>query len=364
MSDGDLLRPAATMATGTIASRITGMVRNSVLIAAIGTAVFADTYTVANTLPNILYILTIGGALNAVLIPQLVRRAAADADGGDAYTDRLLTAAGSVLVVITAAAMVLSPLLIRLYASRDWSADDLRISVLFALCCLPQIIFYGLFTVLSQILNVRGRFGTPMFAPILNNVVVIVTCLLFLAAVDGAPRTDTITGAQVALLGVGTTVGVMAQAGALAVVLRRAGYRYRPRFDLRGSGLGRAAGLAGWTLVLVAVNQVAYLLITRIATTAGAQAQAAGTDVGAGITAYATAHLVFVLPHSVIAVSVVTALFPRMSGHAAEGRLDRLRDDVAGALSALGPLLVPAAVALLLFGPLVAVALFNYGVTN
>ncbi len=363
MTDPGLARPAASMATGTVLSRVTGMVRNTALVAAIGTGVFADTYTVANTLPNILYILTAGGALNAVLIPQLVRRMKADADGGVAYTDRLLTAIIGVLLLVTALALLAAPWLIRLYASAEWSAADLRASTLFAWFCLPQILFYGAYTVLAQVLNVRGRFGAPMFAPIVNNVVVIVTAIVFIAVVTD-PSVAGITDTQIALLGIGTTLGVVAQAAVLLPVLNRAGYRWRPRLDLRNSGIGRAAWLAGWTLFLVAVNQAAFVVITRLATTAGARAAEAGEAAGAGITVYSMAHLVFVLPHSVVTVSVVTAMFPRMSRHAGEGDMGSLRRDVTGGFTAIAPLLIPASVALVLFATPVAVLLFNYGATD
>ena len=204
-ADAGVLRSSSVMAVGTIASRVTGMLRNIVLVAAIGGQVFADTYTVANNLPNILYILLVGGALNAVFIPQLVRHMASDSDGGGAYADRLITLSGLVLLAVSALTVALAPFIVRLYSTNSWSSTDLAVSTAFARYCLPQIFFYGVYTLYSQVLNARGHFAMPMFTPILNNLVVIVVCGVFIAAVGPDPTTATITPAETALLGLGTT---------------------------------------------------------------------------------------------------------------------------------------------------------------
>jgi len=352
--DGGLVRASSVMAVGTVISRITGMVRNSVVIAAIGVAVFSDTYTVANTLPNVVYILVVGGALNAVFVPQLVRHMADDDDGGNAYAQRLLSATTIVLVALTGLAVVAAPWLVRLMATGEWSSTDAAVSTAFARYCLPQILFYGLFTMLSQVLNARGHFTAPMFAPILNNLAVIVVAVTFLAVVGPRPTTATITGTEVALLGAGTTAGVVVQALVLIPVLRRTGFRWRLRLDLRGSGLGSAFRLAQWTVVLVLVNQVGYVLITRLATAGAVQGNA-------GFTVYTSAHLVFILPQSVITVSVVTALLPLMSRHAHDRQFADVRRDISRALRLTGALVIPAAAALVVLGRQVGVLLFGYG---
>ena len=358
-----VLRSSAVMAAGTVVSRITGMVRDIVLVAAIGTGVFADTYSVGNTLPNIIYILMIGGALNAVFVPQLVRHMKDDADGGDGYTDGLLTLTGLALIAIGAVAVVLAPWIVSLYGSSLWTDSDAATATAFARYCLPQIFFYGVFTLLSQVLNARGRFGAPMFAPIVNNLVMIVTAVMFLVIVGTDPTTEGITAGQTALLGIGTTLGVAAQAIVLLPVLRSAGYRYRVRTDFRGYGLGKAAELAKWTVGLVLVNQLAYLVITRLAVTANVLAS--DTDaISAGITSYQKAHLLFVLPHSIITVSIVTALLPRMSRAAHDGRMGEVADDVAGGMRLIAAMLVPAAVLFVLLGPTIGQLLYGYGSTS
>ena len=349
------------MATGTVVSRITGIARDIALAAALGFYLVSDAYSLGNSLPTIIYILVVGGALNAVFIPQLVRRMEKDDDGGNAYADRLITLTGSVLLALSILAVVAAPWIVNLYTPADYPQSQYDLAVAFARLCLPQIFFYGAYTMLSQVLNARGTFGAPMFAPIANNIVAITTFVLFIivagtsAAADGA-----LTTGQVLLLGIGTTAGVVVQAAILVPILRRAGYRWRPRFDWKGQGLGKAAKLAGWTVGLVLVNQITYIVITRLAAQANVDAAASGAT-AAGITTYQKAHLVFMLPHSVITISIVTALLPALSRLAHEGKLKEVGEDVAGAMRLVAALVVPIAAMLFVLGSDVSVLLFGYG---
>ena len=356
-----LLGPSTVMATGTVVSRITGIARDIALAAALGFYLVSDAYSLGNSLPTIIYILVVGGALNAVFIPQLVRRMEKDDDGGNAYADRLITLTGSVLLGLSILAVVAAPWIVDLYTPADYPQSQYDLAVAFARLCLPQIFFYGAYTMLSQVLNARGTFGAPMFAPIANNVVAITTFVLFIivagtsAAADGA-----LTTGQVLLLGIGTTAGVVVQAAILVPVLGRAGYRWRPRFDWKGQGLGKAAKLAGWTVGLVLVNQITYIVITRLAAQANVDAAASGAT-AAGITTYQKAHLVFMLPHSVITISIVTALLPALSRLAHEGKLKEVGEDVAGAMRLVAALVVPIAAMLFVLGSDVSILLFGYG---
>lgn len=356
-----LLGPSTVMATGTVVSRITGIARDIALAAALGFYLVSDAYSLGNSLPTIIYILVVGGALNAVFIPQLVRRMEKDDDGGNAYADRLITLTGSVLLALSILAVVAAPWIVNLYTPADYPQSQYDLAVAFARLCLPQIFFYGAYTMLSQVLNARGTFGAPMFAPIANNVVAITTFVLFIivagtsAAADGA-----LTTGQVLLLGIGTTAGVVVQAAILVPILRRAGYRWRPRFDWKGQGLGKAAKLAGWTVGLVLVNQITYIVITRLAAQANVDAAASGAT-AAGITTYQKAHLVFMLPHSVITISIVTALLPALSRLAHEGKLKEVGEDVAGAMRLVAALVVPITAMLFVLGSDVSVLLFGYG---
>ncbi|MEZ5117441.1 MAG: murein biosynthesis integral membrane protein MurJ [Candidatus Nanopelagicales bacterium] len=356
-----LVRNSAVMAVGTVTSRVTGVLRDVAMTAALGFYLVSDAYSLGNTLPNIIYILVVGGALNAVFVPQLVRRMKDDPDGGAGYADRLLTLVGTVLLVLSIAAVLLAPWIVRIYATDAYSPEQLDLATAFARYCLPQIFFYGLYALLSQVLNARGRFGAPMFAPIVNNVVAIGTFLLFLgiagptAAADGA-----LTPGETALLGVGTTLGVAAQALVLVPILWRSGYAYRPRFDWRGAGLGKAGNLASWTIGLVLVNQLAYVVITRLATLANVTASE-NDQIAAGLTTYQKAHLIFVLPHSVITVSIVTALLPALSRVAHSGRLRQVGLDVASAMRLVAAFVLPVGTILILTAPGLSVLLFGYG---
>jgi putative peptidoglycan lipid II flippase len=217
---------------------------------------------------------------------------------------------------------------------------------------------------LGQVLNARGRFGPMMFTPILNNLVVIVTGVMFLSATHGEnPTTETISSGEIRLLGIGTTLGVIVQALALIPVLRSANYRYRPRFDLKGTGLGQAYRLASWTLLFVLVNQIAYLVVVQIATGIEETAAAQGYP-GRGFTPYTKAYLIMLLPHAVITVSVVTALLPRMARAVTDGRLADVREDLAGGMRLTGVALIPAAVAFGVLGPSMAILGFGHGNTS
>jgi len=356
-----LLGPSSIMATGTVVSRITGIARDIALAAALGFYLVSDAYSLGNSLPTIVYILVVGGALNAVFIPQLVRRMENDDDGGNAYADRLITLTGSILLILSMLAVIAAPWIVDLYTPSDYPKAEYDLAVAFARLCLPQIFFYGAYTMLSQVLNSRGKFGAPMFAPIANNVVAIITFGLFIAIAGTSAAADgVLTTSQVLLLGIGTTLGVVLQAVILLPVLSRAGYRWRPRFDWRGQGLGKAAKLAGWTVGLVLVNQITYIVITRLAAQANVDAAATGAT-AAGITTYQKAHLVFMLPHSVITISIVTALLPALSRLAHDGKLREVGEDVAGAMRLVAALIVPVAALLFVVGSDVSVLLFGYG---
>lgn len=363
-ASASVLRSSMLMGAGTVLSRFGGVLRGVALAAALGAGTVADAFTLGNTLPNVVYILIIGGALNAVFIPELVRHMKDDPDDGVGYADRLITLVSIALAILVVGAVVLAPFLVRIYATPQYTQQQLDLAIAFARFCLPQIFFYGAYTMLSQVLNARGHFGAPMFAPLVNNLVAIATFVLFIvvagpeAGADGVLEPD-----QIALLGIGTTLGVVLQALVLVPVLRRAGYRFRPRGGWRGAGLSVAGGLAAWTIGLVLVNQIAYAVIVRLAT----GVNAASADVGAtpaGLTAYTNAHLMFVLPHSVITVSLVAALLPRMSRAAHDKRYDDLASDIAGGMRSASALIIPASVVLVVLGTQAGILLFNYGQTS
>ncbi|MFI6846242.1 murein biosynthesis integral membrane protein MurJ [Kitasatospora sp. NBC_00085] len=355
---GGLMRSSLVMAAGTMASRATGLLRTVLQAGALGAGLLATTYNQANVVPASLYFLLIGGALNSVLVPQLVRARTEHPDGGRAFEQRLVTLTMSVLGVGTLLAVWAAPQIIGLY-QRDTPANHeaFRLTVVFARFLLPQIFFYGLFSILGQVLNARNKFGAMMWTPVLNNVVLIAMFGVYLAMMTGPGSVQDITPAQVTLLGAGTTVALAVQALALVPFVRAAGFRFRPRFDWRGTGLGKSIGAARWTLLFVLANLVASTVVTRYASAADTTLPKAGV----GFSAYTYAQTIWSLPQSVITVSLVTALLPRMSRAVAEHRLDDMRDDLSQALRISGVVIVPAAFFFVVLGPEAAQVIFAHG---
>jgi putative peptidoglycan lipid II flippase len=355
---GSILGSSAVMAAGTVVSRLSGFVRNALLAAALGTQLHADVFTIANTVPNMLYILLAGGVFNAVLVPQLIRAMKNDPDGGDAYTNRVVTLAAIFLAGVTAVLVIAAPLLMRLFLDASFFTPELsaqRESVVdFARFCLPQVFFYGMFVLLGQVLNSRGSFGPMMWAPIANNVIsvaVLVVYLFVFGPASGAGLIGGFSPGEEALLGLGSTVGIAAQLLILVPYLRRAGFVFRPRYDFRGTGLGHTLRLGVWTVLFVIVNQVAYTVVVKIASSGTAEAATtAGGNAGTGYTIYSSAFLVMMVPHSIATVSLATAMLPRLSAHAADGDLAGVARNVASTLRTTLALIVPFALLL----PLVA----------
>jgi putative peptidoglycan lipid II flippase len=349
-----LLRSTRTMAAGTIASRATGFLRTAVLAAALGGGPVGNAFNVANTAPNIVYELLLGGILSSVIVPLLVRALREGVEQGHAYTQRLLgltlVALGSVVVVLVVAA----PLVLRVYLPPD--SAYFHLAVVFAVFFFPQVLFYGLGAVLGAYLNAQGRFGPPVWTPVLNNVVVIVTGLLFVLLPSPHLLTaQTITDTQVAVIGVGVTLGILAQTVALVPSLRATGLSLRPRFDFRGAGLRPAAALARWTLLYVVCNQLVLVVVIQLANR---------VDQGPTYSYYVFAFLLWQLPHAVVAVSVITALLPSMSRAAADDRIEELRRQLDRGLRLTVSLLVPAALTYVVLGHPIATLVFGHGRTG
>lgn len=351
-----LLSNSAVMAAGTTVSRLSGFVRAALLSAALGAGLHADVFTVSNTLPNALYILLAGGVFNAVLVPQLVRALRSDPDRGDAYTNRVITAAGIFLVVVTVVLVVAAPLIVRV-VTNHYQGEVFDSAVAFTRFCLPQVFFYGMYVLVGQILNARGSFGPMMWAPIANNVIsvaVILVYLLVYGAAAGAETQGGFSGGQELLLGLGSTLGIAAQFVILVPYLRRAGFVYRPRFDLRGTGLGHTLRLGVWTVLFVVVNQVAYVVVQRLAT-GGAVAG------GTGATVYAFSFGVVMVPHSIVTVSLATAMLPRLSAYAAAGDRPALAGQLSATIRSALVVIVPFVALLPIIAPDLARVVFAHG---
>jgi putative peptidoglycan lipid II flippase len=353
-----LARSGLMMATGTLASRITGFLRTVVIAAALG-RFLGDAYNVANTIPNILYDLLLGGVLSSIVIPLLVQAAQRGEEEGTAYAQRLFTIVAASLTVVAVAGVLLAPEIVALYAGRLTPANH-ELATTFARYFLPQVLFYGVGAVLGAILNTRGSFAAPMWAPVLNNLVVIASGALFLAITGSAPRPGSLTHGQMLVLAIGTTAGIVVQTIALVPALRHVQFRLRLRWDWRGAGFRSAGPFAAWMVGYVLTNQLGFLVIVNLATASG---RARGTS-GFGYSAYTYAFVLFSLPYAVIAVSVVTALFPRMSRSAALEHRGEVANTLAGGLTLSATLLVPATAALIALGPLIGAVVFAHGNTD
>ncbi len=358
--DANLIRSSSFMGLGTIISRATGLIRNLLLVAALGTGLLGDAFNVANTTPNIIYNLLIGGALSAVFVPLIVQSFRQE-DGGSAYISRLLSLIASALLFITIAAMLLAPLLISLYAP-TFSGRSRDVTLAFALYCLPQILFYGLYGILGQIANAKEKFGPMMWAPIANNLLVIALFSYFISVTDEISL-ETISDSQIALLGLGSTVGIALQALILIPTLRKSGLKLSFRRDWRGFGLDKAMRLASWAFIFVLISQIGFLITVNLATRAAVLAQEQGINYGVGYTPYANAYLVMLLPHSIVTISIVTALLPGLSKLAFDKKLSEVRDQLSKALRLTAILTIPASLFFFFFAEEIASAIF-FGISE
>lgn len=326
------------MATGTIVSRILGFVRAVMLAATIGvTTNVSDAFGVANQLPNNVYAIIAAGVLSAVLVPQIVK-AKGHHDGGETYINRLLTLVICVFAIVTVLTTIGAPLLVGLY-TQGWSGSQLALATAFAYWCLPQLFFYGLYSVLGEVLNANSRFGPFMWSPVLNNVISIAGLGAFIA-LFGADPTGKVNESlwqsdRISLLAGTATLGVIAQALVLFWSWRRVDLRFKPDFHWRGVGLGPALKAAAWSLGMVIVTQIGGLVQTAVASRVITERAVGGAAI-ASVAAASIAWLIFMLPHSVFTVSIATAYFTKMSGHAHRGELDEMKLDLTKGLRLIG----------------------------
>lgn len=332
-------RASAMLASGTLVSRLLGFAKAWLLVQAIGVvSLAANAYGTATYIPNSLYAIIAQGVLNAILVPQIVR-ASVNPDGGRAYINKLVTLGMVVFAAVAVVATVLAPVLITLFGVPPAQRD---LAVAFAYWSLPQIFFLGLYTLLGEVLNARKSFGPFTWAPVVNNIVAIVTLgafiLAFGAAATGAKHSDWTFG-MVALLAGGATLGIAVQALILFVFWRRVGLRFRPDFGWRGVNLGTAGKAAGWTFAMLIVTQLAGLVETNVSNSVGKGF--------AGLFVMQNAWLIFMLPHGIIAVSIVTAYYTRMAEHAHRGSVAAFREDFSSAARSIMLFIVFASAALI-----------------
>ena len=356
MNDKSLLKSSTVMAVGTIVSRITGLLRGLLLVAVLGTTLLGDTFNVANTMPNILYNLILGGALTAVFVPQIVR-STKEADGGSAFISRLITVTSVFLAGFVVIAVLFAPIFVRIFASSYIGRPEFEITTLFMRFCLPQIFFMGLFALLSQVANAKGKFGPMMWAPVLNNLIGIAVLAWFLQY-SIKPTVQTIPTSEIIWIALGTTLGYVAQAVILLPVISKTKIKIRPRFDWRDPELRKSIHLASWALLFAAISQVSYLVTVNLSTGAAVKALGEGIETGVGFTPFSNALLIFMLPHSIVTISIMTALLPTLSRLAHEVKPNLIHDQLVKAMRLVGLITVPSAIAFLLFGRLMTETLY------
>jgi putative peptidoglycan lipid II flippase len=321
-------RASAVIGAGTLVSRITGLLRSIVLVGVIGSYMSgpADAFAAANQLPNSVFSLISVGILTAVIVPQIVK-AAADADGGNAFISKLFTLGTVVLVAVTAVATIAAPWLIVVVAGSVPPATQALATAL-AYWCLPQILFYGLYALLGEALNARRIFGPFTWAPVVNNIVSIIGFLILGTVFAPVSRNSAQwTPEMIAALGGTATLGIAIQALVLLVFWRRTGLSLRPDFRWRGVGLGNVGRLAGWTFLMAFASLAAGVLQGRIVSAASGE--------GASLAVTGNAWLIFMLPYSVIVLSIGTPYFTQISEHAAAGRHEDVRSDISRSIRTL-----------------------------
>jgi len=350
------VKHSAVMSVGTALSRLTGFLRVAAMVYALGVAEsrLADAYNVANTTPNIVYELAVGGILASVLVPVFVARMKEGRDAAWNTARAVLTFALVVLSAVMVLGILGSSLIVRAYTFRAHGPEveaERALASFFLKWFMPQIVFYGLGAgVATGLLNAHRKFAAPMFAPILNNLIVTATFFIF-AAMPGPTGTIAITTAQKYVLAIGTTAGVVAMSLVLWPFLRQMGFRWRWSFDLADPGLRRIVRLAGWVFVYVLANQVGYLVVLILA------AQRQG-----GYTAYTSAFIFFQLPYAIFVVSITTALLPSMSSRWVDRDLSAFRTQLGQGIRGTAFIVVPAAFGYLALAVPIVRLLLQHGV--
>lgn len=326
------------MSFGTVLSRVTGLARLAALVAALGVAEsrLPDAYNLANTAPNIIYELVLGGVLTSVFVPVFVELL--EKEGRERAWEVASAVINLVLVVLVAVAalgILLAPAIARFYTltlEGEVAAVQRDVLTFLLRLFIPQIIFYGLAAVTAGLLNAHKRFGAPMYTPVLNNLAVIAVFVAFHAAYPSGVGLDSVTDHQLLIVGLGTTAGVALMALAQLPFLRGLG-RYRLTLSLRHPSVKKLARLSIFVIGYVVVNQIGYLIVQVLA-----------NDQQGGYSAYIAAFTFFMLPHGLFAVSVTTALLPGMSEHAVHARWDEFKERLSTGVRATILLVLPAAI--------------------
>jgi putative peptidoglycan lipid II flippase len=349
LSDAAVVSRSWGMAFATLVSRITGFAR-IVLLATILGAALSSAFTVANQLPNLIAALVLEATFTAIFVPVLARAERDDPDGGTAFVRRLVTLATALLVVVTLLSVASAPLLVRLMLGSDPQVNR-SLTTAFAYLLLPQVLFYGLSSVFMAILNTRNVFGPPAWAPVVNNIVAIVTLGAYLL-VPGELSVDPVEmgNAKLLVLGIGTTLGVFAQTAVLLVAIRRERISLRPLWGI-DARLKRFGTMASAMVLYVLISQIGLIVGNQIASEAAAS----------GPAIYNYTWLVLMLPFGMIGVTVLTVVMPRLSRNAAANDTPAVLADLSLSTRLTMVTLIPIVAMMTVGGPAIGSALFAYG---
>lgn len=348
-SDSDVVRSTGSMAVATLVSRITGFLRNAMIVWTLGAAI-SSAFNTANTLPNLITEIVLGAVLTSLVVPVLVRAEKEDPDRGEAFIRRLFTLAATLLVVVTTLSVIGAPLLTALQLRSDGQVN-LSQATAFAVLLLPQIFFYGIFSLFMAILNTKGIFKPGAWAPVVNNLIALATlgAYWFVPGKLTADQHVSLTDPHVLLLGTGTTLGVIVQALILLPYLRKAGINLKPLWGI-DDRLKQFGGMALAIIVYVAISQAGYIVTTRIASGA--------SDAAPNI--YQQAWLLLQMPYGIIGVTLLTAIMPRLSRRAAEGDDAGVVADLTLGTKLTFLALIPVVVFFTAFGTYISIGLFAY----
>ncbi|AHH18821.1 MviN-like membrane protein [Nocardia nova SH22a] len=347
-SDRGLVRSGRHVVVAGVVGRVTGFARTIALAAILGTAAVGDAFNGANTLPNMVYELLLGSVFASALLPVLTRARHHDRSRSPMFTQRLIVAALLASAALTAVAVVCAPLAVRVFVA---DAAQRRLATTFAYLLLPQIFWYAATVLLGAVLNVRDRFGAAAWAPVVNNVIALATCGVFVLLPGPVTLTPTsMTTAQILTLGIGTTAGIAGQAVWVAVALRRTGFRWSRRvrpLPYTWRPVRIALPMMGWLLAYAAISQIGVVVTTRVAFDHH------------GVSVFNYADLLFQVPYGILAASLLTVLMPRISRAAAAGDRAAMIADLGRGARYLTVALVPMSMGLALLGPVVAAVVFT-----
>ena len=350
-----ILRSSGLVAVGTLLSRLTGFIRLWAMGYAIGFLALTDTYTLANNTPNIVYELLLGGVLSATLVPVFVHHTEQDDDEG---TSAVISVAAAALIAVTVIGILAAPLIVRLYtvtANGSVAGEQREVATSLLRLFMPQMFFYGLTALGTALLNARRRYAAPAIAPVLNNLVVIAMLLALPHIAGHKPTLENVRDDRslLLLLGLGTTAGIVVMTLALWPAVRDSGFRFRPRLDWHNPAVREVGRMSGWTLGYVLNNQVALLLVLLLA-----------NRQEGGVSTYVAAQVFFILPHALVAVSLMTTIVPGLSSAANRGDTSAYRRQFAGGVRLMALVIMPAATGYIVLAQPIVHGLLKYGATG